>query len=75
MRALSPTATTITAPPPASRPMQGEGTAAMLIADESQYRYAGDGGFLPANAAARQECAAFNRWATEVNDRAARRRS
>jgi len=55
--------------------MQGEGTAAMLIADQPAYRYAGDGRFLPANAAARAECAAWNRWATEVNGRAARSRS
>jgi len=49
--------------------------AAMLIADEPQYRYAGAGRWLPANAAAHTECAAFNRWASEVNARAARRRS
>jgi len=75
MRALSPTATAITAAPSASVVMQGEGTAAMLIADEPAYRYAGAGRWLPANAAAHAECAAFNRWASEVNARAARRRS
>ncbi len=75
MRALSPTATTITAPPPASVVMQGEGAAAMRVADEAQYRYAGAGRWLPANAAAHAECAAWNRWATAVNGRAARRRA
>ncbi len=75
MRTLSPTVTAITAAPSASVVMQGEGTAAMLIADEPAYRYAGDGRFLPANAAAHAECAAWNRWATEVNGRAARRRA
>ncbi len=75
MRALSPTATAITAAPSASVVMQGEGTTTMLIADEPQYHYAGAGRCLPANAAAHAECAAWNRWATEVNDRAARRRS
>ncbi len=74
MRALSPTATAITVAPPAHL-LQGEGTATMLIADEPQYRYAGAGRWLPANAAAHAECAAWNRWATEVNGRAARRRS
>ncbi len=71
MRALSPTATAITAPPRA-RPMQGEGATAALIADQPQYRYAGDGRFLPANEAARQECAAWNAWAAQVNARTAR---
>jgi len=75
MRALSPTANAIAAPPRASVVMQGEGTAAMRVADEPQYRYAGAGRWLPANAAAHAECAAWNRWATEVNARAARRRS
>jgi len=74
MRALSPTATAVTAAPPAHL-LQGEGTAAMLIADEPQYHYAGAGRWLPANAAAHAECAAWNRWASEVNARAARRRS
>ncbi len=73
MRAL-PTTTAITAAPPAHL-LQGEGTAAMLIADEPQYHYAGAGRWLPANAAAHAECAAWNRWASEVNARAARRRS
>ncbi len=75
MRALSPIATAIAAPPRAPRPMQGEGTAAMLIADEPAYRYAGAGRFLPANDAARAECERWNTWATVVNARTARRPS
>jgi hypothetical protein len=41
--------------------------------DRPQYRYASDGRFLPANAAARAECERWNAWASEVNGRAARR--
>ncbi len=52
--------------------MQGEGATTMLIADLPAYRYAGDGRFLPANEAARQECAAWNAWAAQVNARTAR---
>ncbi len=71
MNALSPTATAITAPPLASV-VQGEGATTALIADLPAYRYAGDGRFLPANEAARQECAAWNAWAAQVNARTAR---
>ncbi len=36
---------------------------------EPQYRPAGDGRWLPANRAAREECAAWNAWADRVNAR------
>ncbi len=43
------------------------------IADESPaYRYAGNGTFLPANAAAHEECRRFNAWVDEVNARASK---
>jgi len=43
------------------------------IADESPaYRYAGEGRFVPANHAARLECARFNAWVDEVNARASK---
>jgi len=71
MCALSPTATAITAPPLAPV-VQGEGATTMLIADQPAYRYAGDGRFPPTNQAARQECAAWNAWAAQVNARTAR---
>ncbi len=38
------------------------------------YRYVGEGRFLPANAAAHEECRRFNAWVDDVNARAANRR-
>ncbi len=38
--------------------------------DVPQYSYAGEGRFLPANAAAIEECRRFNAWVEEVNARA-----
>jgi len=41
--------------------------------DRPQYRHVGGGRFLPANAAAHEECRRFNAWADQVNARTARR--
>ncbi len=46
--------------------------AATVRPDRPEYRYVGGGRFLPANSAARAECAAFNRWVDEVNARTAK---
>jgi len=47
--------------------------AATLTDDRPAYRYAGEGRFLPANQSARDECAAWNRYADTINARTARR--
>jgi len=38
--------------------------------EQPAYRMAADGRFLPANAAAIEECRRFNAWVDEVNARA-----
>ncbi len=40
--------------------------------DRPAYRYAGEGRFVPANEAARDECAAWNAYADAWNARTAR---
>jgi len=63
---MSP-ATTSTSPAAGAMP-------AAPLADESPaYRYAGNGTFLPANAAAHEECRRFNAWVDDVNARTASR--
>ena len=49
--------------------------AAPLAEEQPAYHYAGDGRFLPANAAAHEECRRFNAWADTVNARTAATRS
>jgi len=61
---------TITAPV-----SQDAGAAATLFSDRPQYAYAGEGRWLPANDAARLECAAWNEYATMMTDRSAAARS
>ncbi len=63
MRTL--TATTTTAPASCDA-----GAAAAFFSERPEYRYAGDGRFLPANQAAIDECRRFNAWVEEVNARA-----
>ncbi len=46
------------------------GPVAPLADDQPRYAYAGDGRFLPANDAAREECRRFNAWANDINARA-----
>ncbi len=46
------------------------GPAAPLADDQPCYTYAGHGTFLPANAAAHEECRRWNAWVEEVNARA-----
>ena len=64
-QAMAPGARSAAAP--ASRTMRGPAPTARR--DQPQYRYAGDGRFLPVNDAARAECECWNRWADEVNAR------
>ncbi len=64
MRTL--TASTTTAPA-----SQDAGAAAHVATDDCpQYSYIGEGRFLPANDAAREECRRFNAWADDINARA-----
>jgi len=71
--------TVASTPTPAALPHVEAGRAgpthASAEAEHPAYRYAGDGRFLPANAAAHAECAAWNAWAATINARAASRRS
>ncbi len=49
--------------------------AAPLADNQPRYQHVGDGRWLPANQAAREECAAWNRWADTVNARTVATRS
>lgn len=62
--------TTHTATTHAAPASHDAGAAATLFSERPAYRYAGDGRFLPANAAAVEECHRFNAWVDEVNARA-----
>ena len=52
---------------------QDAGAAATLFSDQPQYAYVGEGRFLPANAAAREECRLWNDYADAINARTASR--
>ncbi len=66
MRALpATTTTTITSAP---LPPHEVG-AAVALDERPQYRYAGDGRFLPANEPAREECWRWNEYAAVWNAR------
>jgi len=62
------TATTTTTPAPASCD-----AGVNLVDERPVYRYAGEGRFLPANDAAREECRRWNDYASIWNERTARR--
>jgi len=50
---------------------QDAGAAVHVAPDDCpQYSYVGEGRFLPANDAAREECRRFNAWADDINARA-----
>jgi len=51
------------------------GLATAPLVEEPQYRYAGEGRWLPANNSARDECARWNNYADAWNQRTAARRS
>ncbi len=68
---MRPTTVTTTKAPAS----QDAGAAAEIAAERPTYRYAGDGRFLPANAAAVEECAAWNEYAGRIMARSAAAKS
>jgi len=52
---------------------QDAGAAATLFSGQPEYRYAGEGRWLPANQEARDECARWNAYADMMTARSAKR--
>jgi len=67
---MSPTTATTTRP---LETIVSSGTAP--VAERAAYIYVGNGKFLPANAAAHEECDDWNRYAAMITSRSAARRS
>lgn len=73
MMSTRPATTTATALPHVEAGLAGL-THAASAAERPAYRYAGDGHWLPANAAAHEECRRWNEYAERVTRLSAARR-